>query len=77
MPSARAQRLIDIRTSLENIVKAQTAAWEAAGCPPTISVDGESYQWDSWLTSKLDAISKLSEQIRAASPYMVHSRARG
>ncbi len=77
MASERATRLIAIRTSLENIVVAQTAAWEAAGCPPTLSVDGESYQWDSWLTTKLEAIDKLSEQIQRASPFIVRSRARG
>lgn len=75
--SARADSLIRTRNSILAIVEAQTAAWESAGCPPTFSVDGESYQWDSWLTSKLDAIDRLDKLIQKAKPFARVSRARG
>lgn len=75
--ATRAQTLTAARTSLENLVAAQLAAWEAAGCPPTFSVDGESYSWDSWLQTKLDAIERLTKQIQQASPFYVRSRLRG
>ena len=77
MASERAQRLIRIRTSLERIVEIQTASWEESGCPPTMSIDGESYQWDSWLTSKMAEIERLSGMIQRASPYIIRSRSRG
>lgn len=52
-------------------------AWETAGCPPTFSVDGESYNWDSWLSTKLDALEKLDAQIAKHSSGIVRSRYRG
>lgn len=75
--SVRSDRLEAIRTSLEAIVATQTAAWEAAGCPTTFSVDGESYDWNGWLQSKLDAIERLNKLIRGAKPYAIRSRVRG
>ena len=69
--------LKDARDNLGTIIKNQTAAWVTAGCPPTLSIDGESYDWNGWLASKLDAMQKLTEQIRqASSPFMVRSRGR-
>lgn len=67
-----------IRASLIAIVKAQTAAWESAGCPPDFSVDGESFTWSNWLDSKLKAINDLTDQIaRVSSPWLVRSRGKG
>lgn len=77
MPSARVEALIRIRDSLLAIIEAQTAAWEEAGCPPTFSVDGESYDWNNWLTSKLDNLDKLDQKIAKAQPFAVRSRYRG
>lgn len=77
MASAAAESLIAIRDNLLAIVQTQTAAWVANGCPPDIGIDGESYQWSAWLTSKLDAIKNLNEQIAAMNPYIVRSRMRG
>lgn len=75
--ATRSERLTAIRTSIENVVAAQTAEWEAQGCPPTFSVDGESYSWNEWLSSKLDAIERLSKQIQGSRPYYIRSRRRG
>lgn len=75
--STRAERLTAIRDNLLQIVEEQTAAWVAAGCPPTFSVDGESYQWDSWLTSKTQAIEQVDKLIQRAQPFYVRSRHRG
>ena len=75
--ATRAERLTATRDNLLRIVEEQTAAWVEAGCPPTFSVDGESYQWDSWLTSKLDAIKALDALIQRAAVYYVTSRRRG
>lgn len=73
----RVERLTAIRDSLEAIVLAQTTAWEQAGCPPTFSIDGESYQWDSWLTSKTEAIERYTKLISSARPFYKRSRHRG
>lgn len=75
--ATRAERLTATRDNLLQIVEEQTAAWVAAGCPPTFSVDGESYQWDSWLTSKMQAIESLDKLIQRATPFYVRSRHRG
>lgn len=77
MASARAESLVRIQNSLLAIVEAQTVAWEASGCPPTFSVDGESYQWDSWLTSKMDVLDKLDKAIQKETPFYIRSRLRG
>lgn len=75
--ATRAERLTAIRDNLLQIVEEQTAAWVAAGCPPTFSIDGESYQWDSWLTSKTQAIETYDKLIQRATPFYVRSRHRG
>lgn len=75
--ATRIERLTSQRDALERIVNAKLAEWEALGAPPTMSIDGESYQWDSWLTSKLDAIEKLNKLIQRAQPFYVRSRHRG
>jgi hypothetical protein len=75
--ATRAERLTAIRDNLLQIVEEQTAAWVAAGCPPTFSVDGESYQWDSWLTSKTQAIEQMDKLIQRATPFYMRSRHRG
>lgn len=72
--------LSDLQASRDNyitILKTQTDAWVAAGCPPTMSVDGESYQWDSWRDSITKQIQELTKTInQLASPYIVRSRGR-
>jgi hypothetical protein len=75
--ATRVERLTNTRASLLRIIDEQTEAWVTAGCPPTFSLDGESYQWDSWLTSKLDAVEKLDGLIQRAQPYYKRSRHRG
>lgn len=70
----------DLKTSRDNyaaILAAQTTAWVAAGCPPTFSIDGESYQWDGWRDSMVKQINELTKTINAvASPYIVRHRGR-
>ena len=75
--STRTDRLTASRDNVLQIVEEQTAAWVTAGCPPTFSVDGESYQWDSWLSSKLEAIKSLDALIQRAQVYYKRSRHRG
>jgi hypothetical protein len=71
------ENLTAARDNLAAVVADQTAEWVAAGCPPTMSIEGESYQWDSWLTSKTEALDKLNTMIRQAKPYWKRSRHRG
>jgi hypothetical protein len=70
----------DLRAARDNlgaIVKAQTEAWLAAGCPPTFSADGESYSWNEWLKAKSDEIEALTKAIQSvSSPFIVRSRGR-
>ncbi len=75
--ATRVERLTSTRDNLLRIIDEQTLAWTEAGCPPTMSIDGESYQWDSWLTSKLEAIKSLDALIQRAKPFIRRSRHRG
>lgn len=75
--ATRAERLASIRDNLLRIVDEQTLAWVAAGCPPTFSIDGESYSWEGWLSSKLEALKTVDAMILRASPYYQRSRHRG
>jgi len=70
--------LIQARDDLERIVATQTALWRSAGCPPTFSVDGESYDWNNWLSSKTAALAELQKLIqqRSGSAFIVRSRQR-
>ena len=69
--------LVTARDNMEAIVAAQTAAWVTAGCPPTFSVDGESYDWNNWLQAKADAIRTLTELIQSRQgPFVIRSRGR-
>lgn len=53
-------------TALTAVIQAQMAAWQSAGCPPTFSVDGESYDWNNWLAGKTAALSALRAELSAA-----------
>lgn len=65
------------RDNIAAVIEAQTQVWRAAGCPPTFSVDGESYQWNEWLKSRTDELKSLTEAISAlSSPWIVRSRGR-
>mgnify|MGYP000028093794 CR=1 FL=1 len=65
------------RDALEAVIAAQTAAWQADGCPPTFSVDGESYDWNNWLAGKTAALKELNGLIqKRAGPFIVRSRGR-
>lgn len=64
--------------SLTAIVKAQTAAWVAAGMPPTFSIDGESYDWAGWLKAMTDAIGEQTKLLVLLNPpFALTSVARG
>jgi hypothetical protein len=68
------------RSALIAIIRARTAAWAAAGEPVTMSIDGESYQFESWRGAKLKEIDQLTDLITKISkqkPYWLRSRHRG
>lgn len=72
-----ASNLATALDNLEQLIEAKTAAWVASGCPPTFSVDGESYDWNNWLQSKIDAIDKLKSLIqKSGGSFVVRSRVR-
>lgn len=65
------------RSDVIAILRARTQAWKLAGEPPTFSVDGESYQWESWRMAKLKEIEQITQMITALdSPYLIRSRGR-
>lgn len=65
------------RSNVVAVIAAKTAEWLALGCPPTMSIDGESYQWNEWLKSRNDEIKGLTETINMlSSPWIVRSRGR-
>ncbi len=65
------------RSNVVAIIAAQTALWLADGCPPTFSVDGESYQWNEWLKARNEEIKAMTESISIlSSPYIVRSKGR-
>lgn len=71
------ENLTAARDNLAAVVANQTAAWVASGCPPSFSVEGESYDWNNWLQDKKEAIENLTKQIQAASgPFLIRSRVR-
>lgn len=51
------------RTALIALIRAKTTAWEVAGEPVTMSIDGESYQFESWRGAKLRELDQLTELI--------------
>jgi hypothetical protein len=53
--------------SLTVIVRTKTAEWEANGCPATYSIDGESVQWNEWLSSRLAELKGMRDEMQAAS----------
>ncbi len=59
---ANTQITASLLQSIQNvatIINTQTALWVAAGCPPTFSVDGESYQWNEWLKARNEELQGL------------------
>lgn len=60
--------LTNARSSLIIAVANQTAVWQALGCPPTFSIDGESYDWNNWLAGKTAAIESMTKQIQQVGP---------
>lgn len=71
------EKHIAARDNLAAIILAQTDAWVAAGCPPSFSVDGESYSWNEWLDGKNAALDTMSKTIQMnAQPFVIRSRVR-
>ena len=70
----------DLRTARDNVaavIEAKTAEWVASGCPPTFSVDGESYDWNGWLQARTAELKSLTESIRLlGGSYIVRTRGR-
>lgn len=75
-----AANIASINTAIDNVVAviaAKTAEWVTNGCPPSFSIDGESYSWDAWLTTKNEEIKRLVETKRLLSgPFIVRSYGR-
>lgn len=75
--SADVASLKQSRSNVIAVIAAKTAEWVELGCPPTMSIDGESYQWNEWLKSRNDEIKGLTETINMlSSPWIVRSRGR-
>jgi hypothetical protein len=71
------ENLTAARDNLAAVIALQTAAWVASGCPPTFSIDGESYDWNNWLAGKTAAIENLTTQIQSVGgPFLIRSRVR-
>ena len=64
-----AENLATARDNMALAIKVQTANWTAAGCPPTFSIDGESYQWNDWLRSQSEGLKALQETIAVMDPF--------
>lgn len=76
MPTA-AESIAAARDSLAAVIATETAKWQAQGCPPTYSVDGESYDWNNWLAGKTAALESLTKQAQALQgPFIIRSRVR-
>lgn len=74
---AAVDSIIRARDNLAQLIEIQTLKWLAAGCPPTYSVEGESYDWNNWLTSKtanLDTLNKTIQQMQG--PFVIRSKGR-
>lgn len=66
--------LITARDNLDQLIATKTAEWIADGCPPTYSIDGESMDWNNWLTSKMTNLEQLDAAIARRSKFVVRSR---
>lgn len=66
---AYADDLVTIRDNLATVVKNETAAWVTNGPKATYSIDGQSVSWNEWLTTMMDRLAALDEQIAATSPF--------
>lgn len=76
MPTA-AERIGNAIDNLAEIIEAKTAAWLADGCPTTYSIDGESYEWASWLETKTRELVALKDaQQHIAPKFIVRTRGR-
>jgi hypothetical protein len=61
---AAADSLKTARDNLAAVILAKTEEWVANGCPPTMSIDGESYDWNGWLQARNAELKGLTENIR-------------
>ena len=75
--SAAVAALKRSRDNVATVIEAKTLEWTTAGCPPTFSVDGESYSWDSWLKTKTEELKGLTEAVQAlSSPWIARHTGR-
>ena len=62
----------DLQAAYDNMalaIRVQTANWTTAGCPPTMGIDGENYDWGDWLQKQTEGLKALAELIAATSPF--------
>ena len=75
--SATVASLKAARDNVAAVILAKTQEWLAVGCPPTFSIDGESYQWEGWLKARTAEVDALTASISAlSSPWIVRSTGR-
>lgn len=68
------ENLIAARNNLAQVIATETARWVSEGCQVTHSIDGESFEWNSWLTSQNEAMAGLNKTIAQMSTFIVRSR---
>ncbi len=74
---AAVDSVIRARDNLALLIEMQTAKWVASGCPPTYSIEGESYDWNNWLTSKMDNLNAMNQTIQQMQgPFIIRSKGR-
>jgi len=59
-----ADNLNTIKANFMALLATETAYQVANGPKPTYSLDGESYQWDSWRQAMLDKIETINKLIQ-------------
>lgn len=75
--SAAVAALKRSRDNVATVIEAKTLEWTTAGCPPTFSIDGESYSWNEWLKTKVEELKGLTEAIQQlSSPWILRSTGR-
>lgn len=65
MPT-NAEKIQDSIDNLVTLLLEKTEEWIENGRPPSFSIDGESYQWDSWVSSvqkDIEALTALKQTV--------------
>lgn len=71
---ALATDLTTIRDNLISEVTTETTAWAANGPKPSYSIDGQSVDWNAWLSNRMEMIEKYTAMIAKLTPFMYVNR---